>query len=133
MTYKQTPPPLDLSTLQFRSDLHGIPKPGNETQLSDILSVSQVSVRANRQEFFKSRELLHIASNSQKLVFLPFGLIDLTFDSIMDGNDKLSLFPLNLLCTPPLRPRFLIGTTLLSIYLYISSGTGFVERIVSKG
>ena len=61
------PPPLDLSTLQFRSDLHGIPKPGNETQLSDILSVSQVSVRANRQEFFKSRELLHIASNSQKI------------------------------------------------------------------
>ena len=52
LSYKQTPPPLDLSTLlQFRSALHGIPKPGNERQLSDILSVSQVSVRANRQNF----------------------------------------------------------------------------------
>ena len=69
LTYKQTPPPLDLSKLQFRSDLHGIPKPGNETQ-SYILSVCQVSVRVNRQEFFKSRELLHIASNSQKLVLI---------------------------------------------------------------
>ena len=76
--------------------------------------------------------LLHIASNSQKIVFLPFGLIDLTFDSIMDGNGKRSLFPLNLLCAPPLRPRLLIGTTLLSIYLYMSSGTGFVEGKLAK-
>ena len=27
-------------------------------------------------------------------MFLPFWLIDLTFDSIMDGNSKRSLFPL---------------------------------------
>ena len=64
----------------------------------------------------------------RKIVFLPFGLIDLTFNSIMDGNGKRSLFPLNLLCTPPL----LIGTTLLSIYLYMLSGTGFVERKLAK-
>ena len=51
LTNKQTPPPLDL--LQLRSGLHGIPKRGIETQLSDILSVSQVFVRANRQEFNK--------------------------------------------------------------------------------
>ena len=98
-------------------------------QLSDILSVSQVSVRANRQEFPKLLELLHIASNSQKLVFLPFGLIDLTFDSRMDGNGKRSLFPLNLLCTSN---HLLIGYTLLSTYLYMSSGTGFVERKLAK-
>ena len=133
LTCKQTPPPLDLSRLlQFKSDLHSIPKPGNEAQLSDILSLSQVSVRANRQEFVKSQELLQIATNSQKLVFLPFGLIDLTFDIRMDGNGKRFLFPLNLLCTPPLRPRLLIGTTLLSIYLYMSSGTGFVEQKLAK-
>ena len=74
-----------------------------------------------------SQELSQIASNSQKLVSLSFELIDLTFDGRMDGNGKQLLFLLNLLCRP-LCPCLLIGTTLPSIYLYMSSGTGLVEQ-----
>ena len=67
------------------------------------------------KDFLKPREML---------AFFPFGFIDALFISRMDGNGKrLFLFPLNL-CSPPLRPRRLIGTLLLSTYLHISLSTG---------
>ena len=59
-------------------------------------------------------------------------LIDVTFESRMDGIGKRFLFPLNLLCTSPLRPRLLIGYYItLNIYIYachVSSDTAFVKQ-----
>ena len=58
-------------------------------------------------------------------------LIDLTFDSRMEGDGKRFLFLL-IFFLDLIRLRLIIGTTLLSIYLYMPSGTGFDERKLAK-